>query len=364
LSEIASGSTSANGNGLLEVVGLKKHYPLRGGVFHGKIGYVRAVDGVSFSLRPGETLGLVGESGCGKSTLARNLIRLENPTEGKVTFEGKDLAHASGEELMRLRRDVQMIFQDPYSSLNPRMTVGEIVREPLVVHRIGTKEEQLAKVAGLLDVVGLSAEMMDRYPHEFSGGQRQRIGVARALALDPKLVIADEPVSALDVSVQSQVLNLMTRLQRERGLTYLFITHDLSVVEHMSDTIAIMYLGRIVEHGRAEAIFARPAHPYTRALIAAIPEPDPSKRAEAPPVRGETPSPIAPPPGCPFHPRCPYAIPACKEVLPPLEPVIASTPTGGAAAGSSAVPPQVAGRNGSVPDGSIHLAACIRKHEI
>jgi oligopeptide transport system ATP-binding protein len=347
------GRAGDNGASLLEVVGLKKHYPVRGGVFGGKIGSVRAVDGVSFSLRKGETLGLVGESGCGKSTLARNLIRLEDPTEGRVFFEGKDLAGAKGPELMELRREVQMIFQDPYSSLNPRMTVGEIVREPLLVHKLGTKEEQIAKVAALLGVVGLSAE--------FSGGQRQRIGVARALALDPKLVIADEPVSALDVSVQSQVLNLMTRLQRERGLTYLFITHDLSVVEHMSDTIAIMYLGRIVEHGRAEDVFDRPAHPYTRALIAAIPEPDPSKRKDAPPVRGETPSPVSPPPGCPFHPRCPYAIQACKEVVPPLEPVVSA----GAPNVGSAVPAGTVGStNGTVPDGSVHLAACIRKHEI
>ena len=356
-----AGRAGENGASLLEVVGLKKHYPVRGGVFGGRIGSVRAVDGVSFSLRKGETLGLVGESGCGKSTLARNLIRLEDPTEGRVFFEGKDLAGAKGPELMELRREVQMIFQDPYSSLNPRMTVGEIVREPLLVHKLGTKEEQIAKVQALLDVVGLSAEQMGRYPHEFSGGQRQRIGVARALALDPKLVIADEPVSALDVSVQSQVLNLMTRLQRERGLTYLFITHDLSVVEHMSDTIAIMYLGRIVEHGRAEDVFDRPAHPYTRALIAAIPEPDPSKRKEAPPVRGETPSPVSPPPGCPFHPRCPYAIPACKEAVPPLEPVVSGGPPG---AGAAMAAGTVGATNGAVPDGSVHLAACIRKHEI
>jgi oligopeptide/dipeptide ABC transporter ATP-binding protein len=334
-----------NGNGgspLLVVEGLKKHYPVRGGIWGGKIGDVRAVDGVSFSVSKGETLGLVGESGCGKSTLGRTLMRLEDPTDGQVLFEGKDLARASRRELFGLRRDIQMIFQDPYSSLNPRMTVGEIVREPLVVHRIGTKAEQIEKVRELLETVGLTGEMLGRYPHEFSGGQRQRIGVARALALDPKLVIADEPVSALDVSVQSQVLNLMVRLQRQRSLTYVFISHDLSVVEHVSDAIAIMYLGRIVEMGPVDRIFERPAHPYTRALLLAIPDPDPRRRRDFVPVEGEAPSPVSPPPGCPFHPRCPFAIAACREAVPPLEAV--GQPGG----------------NG----GREHLAACIRKHEI
>jgi oligopeptide/dipeptide ABC transporter ATP-binding protein len=332
---------SANGSPLLVVEGLKKYYPVRGGVFAAKIGDVRAVDGVSFEVKEGETLGLVGESGCGKSTLGRTVMRLEEPTDGRVYFEGKDLAHASKTELFQLRRDVQAIFQDPYSSLNPRMTVGEIVREPLLVHKIGTRAEQVEKVRALFETVGLTSEMMDRYPHEFSGGQRQRIGIARALALDPKLVIADEPVSALDVSVRSQVLNLMVKLQRERNLTYIFISHDLSVVEHVSDSIAIMYLGRIVEIGSADTVFAKPAHPYTRALLEAVPVPDPDARHESVPIKGEAPSPIAPPPGCPFHPRCPYAIPACKQAIPPLEPV---TPMNGAT--------------------RPHLAACIRKHEI
>jgi oligopeptide transport system ATP-binding protein len=336
---------SAGPTPLLLVEGLKKYYPVRGGVFGAKIGDVRAVDGVDLTVMPGETLGLVGESGCGKSTLGRTIMRLEEPTAGRVSFEGKDLAHAKGDELFRLRRDIQVIFQDPYSSLNPRMTVGEIVREPLLVHRIGTKAEQIESVRALLQTVGLTGEMLDRYPHEFSGGQRQRIGIARALALDPKLVICDEPVSALDVSVRSQVLNLMVRLQRERNLTYIFISHDLSVVEHISDTIAIMYLGRIVENGPADRVFARPAHPYTRALMAAVPVPDPEKRHEAPPVRGEAPSAIAPPPGCPFHPRCPYAIEACRQIVPPLEPV-----------------PQPGAPN-IIPDPR-HVAACIRKHEI
>lgn len=310
----------ANADGpLIDVRELKKYYPLRGGIFGKKIGDVRAVDGVSFAVRAGETLGLVGESGCGKSTLGRTVMRLEEPTDGRILFEGVDLTDVAGAELFPLRRDVQMIFQDPYSSLNPRMTVGEIVREPLIVHRVGGRDEQMEKVRALLDTVGLGDETLERYPHEFSGGQRQRIGLARALALDPKLVIADEPVSALDVSVQSQVLNLMGRLQQEHGLTYLFISHDLSVVRHVSDTVAIMYLGRIVEKGPTERVFARTGHPYTRALLDAVPLPDPRRRRATAPVKGESPSAVSPPPGCSFHPRCPFAVEACTQIVPPLE---------------------------------------------
>jgi oligopeptide/dipeptide ABC transporter ATP-binding protein len=331
-----------SGEPILVVEDLKKHYPVRGGVLGRRVGDVRAVDGVSLSIAKGATLGLVGESGCGKSTLGRTLMRLEDPTAGRVLFEGSDLAHASKSELFRLRRDIQMIFQDPYSSLNPRMTVGEIVREPLLVHRAGTRAEQTERVRHLLDTVGLTGDMVDRYPHEFSGGQRQRIGIARALALSPKLVVADEPVSALDVSVRSQVLNLMVRLQQDMGLTYLFISHDLSVVEHVSDSVAIMYLGRIVEQGPVDDIFERPAHPYTRALIAAIPDPDPRHERLPAPLEGETPSPVSPPPGCAFHPRCPFVVEACRTTTPALEPV-------GGQAGA---------------DGTVHVAACLRKHEI
>ena len=327
---------------LLEVSDLHKHYPVRGGIFGRTQAVVRAVAGVSLQVMPGQTLGLVGESGCGKSTLGRTLMRLEEPTSGIVRFDGRDLAQARGAELFRLRREVQMVFQDPYSSINPRMTVGDIVREPLVVHRIGSKAEQVERVRSLLQTVGLSGDMDARYPNEFSGGQRQRIGVARALALDPRLVIADEPVSSLDVSVQSQVLNLMVRLQQERGLSYVFISHDLSVVEHVSDAVAIMYLGRIVEQGPVDRIFGQPAHPYTRALMQAISSVDPRRRRESAPLQGETPSPTDAPPGCAFSSRCPFAVEACRQGVPPLEHVGTPNPT----------------------PGSAHLAACIRLEAI
>ncbi len=326
---------------LLVADDLCKHYPVRGGVFGRSIGAIRAVDGVSLSVAPRRTLGLVGESGCGKSTLGRTLMRLEAPSRGTVTFDGRDLARARGGELQRLRREIQMVFQDPYSSLNPRLTVGEIVREPLVVHRIGSPATQRERVRELLATVGLDAATVDRYPGEFSGGQRQRVGVARALALGPRLVIADEPVSALDVSVRGQVLNLMLRLQEELGLAYIFISHDLSVVEHMCDEVAVMYLGRIVEQAPVATLYARPAHPYTRALLAAIPSPDPRRRTLAPGLEGEVPSPIEAPHGCPFAPRCAWVIDACLKAVPALEPVGA----------------------GDAGDG-VHRAACIRRDEV
>jgi oligopeptide/dipeptide ABC transporter ATP-binding protein len=326
---------------LLQVQDLQKHYPVRGGILGRTVGVLRAVAGVSFELLPGQTLGLVGESGCGKSTLGRTLMRLEEPTSGQVLFDGQDMAHARGDALLKLRREVQMVFQDPYSSLNPRMTVGEIVREPLVVHGIGDKAGQRERVRTLLETVGLAGDAGSRYPSEFSGGQRQRIGVARALALDPRLVIADEPVSALDVSVQSQVLNLMVRLQRERGLAYIFISHDLSVVQHVSDHVAIMYLGRIVEMGPVQRIFEAPAHPYTRALMQAIPSPDPRRRRDRVPLQGETPSPTASPGGCAFASRCPHVHDRCRLQPPVLQPL-----------------------DDQAPAATRHVVACLRQAEL
>ena len=308
------------GGPLIEVRDLRKHYPVRGGILRRQQAAVRAVDGVSLQLGVGETLGLVGESGCGKSTLGRTVMRLEEPTSGEVWFDGRDLAHASARELFVLRREVQMIFQDPYASLNPRLTIGETVREPLDVHGLGTPAERRDRVDELMGAVGLSRSALGRYPHEFSGGQRQRIGIARSLALSPRAIVADEPVSALDVSVQGQVINLLVRFQRELNLSYLFISHDLSVVEYISDRVAVMYLGRIVEVGTREAIFRQPAHPYTRALMDAVPVADPRRRRQREPVRGETPSAVNPPPGCAFHPRCPFATQACRQEVPALAP--------------------------------------------
>lgn len=293
---------------LLKIQNLKQHFPVRGGVLMRAVAQCKAVDGVSLELGTGETLGLVGESGCGKTTLGKAIVRLLNPTEGKIEFQGEDITHSSMGKLRPMRRHVQMIFQDPAESLNPRHTVRDILEEPFVVQGIGTRDERKKWVAELLDKVGLSATAADRFPFEFSGGQRQRIGIARAIALKPKLIVCDEPVSALDVSVQSQVLNLLLDLQREMGLSYLFIAHGLSVVKHMSDRVAVMYLGKIVELAPAEELYQNPRHAYTKALLDAIPIPDPSKRRERRLLSGDVPSPINPPAGCAFghrmkHPR-------------------------------------------------------------
>ena len=316
---------SANGNGdgqlLLRAEHVKKYFPIRSGVLlQREVARVHAVDDVSIELRTGETLGLVGESGCGKSTLARCIARLYPLTAGSVVFEGQDISRLSRRQLRPVRRELQMVFQDPYASLNPRKRVGEILSEPLRIHRHGNRDEIKRRVRELLELVGLSPEHINRYPHEFSGGQRQRIGVARALALHPKLIIADEPVSALDVSIQAQVINLLDDLQDELSLTYVFIAHDLGVVRHVSDRIAVMYLGKIVEVSPAEELYHRPIHPYTEALLSAVPIPDPdlSARRERIVLEGDVPSPISPPSGCRFHPRCRYATEICAQEEPPL----------------------------------------------
>ena len=305
---------------LLEVRHLKKYFPIKEGILQREVARVHAVDDVSFSIAKGETLGLVGESGCGKSTLGRTIVRLLEATEGQILFEGKDITHLKGRGLRSLRREMQMIFQDPYASLNPRKRVGSIIGDPLKIHKIGSKSERKRRVQELLEIVGLSPEHYNRFPHEFSGGQRQRIGVARALALRPKLIVADEPVSALDVSIQSQILNLLKDLQNEFDLTYLFIAHDLGVVRHVSDRIAVMYLGKMVELSPAEELYQRPIMPYTEALLSAVPIPDPDLAAarERIVLTGDVPSPINPPPGCRFHPRCRYMTDVCREIEPPL----------------------------------------------
>lgn len=304
---------------LLEVRNLKKYFPIKGGFLRRTIAEVRAVDDVSFTVKRGETLGLVGESGCGKTTTGRTVLRLERATAGEVIFEGQDVMRASGRTMKALRRDMQIIFQDPYASLDPRITIGESVAEGLVIHGIGTPAERRERVREVLAKVGLSASHMSRFPHEFSGGQRQRIGIARALIMEPKLIVCDEPVSALDVSIQSQVLNLLRSLQREFGLTYLFIAHNLAVVEHISDRVGVMYLGKMVELTTSEELFREPLHPYTKALISAIPHPNPRAKRERIVLQGDVPSPINPPSGCRFHPRCWIAKSICKEQEPVFE---------------------------------------------
>ncbi|MFN8201045.1 MAG: dipeptide ABC transporter ATP-binding protein [Solirubrobacteraceae bacterium] len=309
---------------LLEVRDLIKHFPItRGIVFQRQVAAVHAVDGVSLAVHRGETLGLVGETGCGKSTTARTMVRLLDPTSGTIHYEGEDITHVKGRRLKQLRRELQIIFQDPYSSLNPRKTVGSIIADPLVIHgMLSGKDERKRRVQELMDLVGLNPEHYNRYPHEFSGGQRQRIGVARALALEPKLIVADEPVSALDVSIQAQILNLLRRLQSELGLTIVFIAHDLSVVRHMCDRVAVMYLGQVVELADSDTLYQHPRHPYTGALLSAVPVADvvaaTTKQRQV--LGGDVPSPVHPPPACRFHTRCWKAQPVCRETTPELEP--------------------------------------------
>jgi oligopeptide transport system ATP-binding protein len=306
---------------MLEVTDLTKYFPVRGGLLQREKARVYAVDGVSFSLEAGKTLGLVGESGCGKSTLARMLVRLYEPNSGAIKIKGKDFLALAGDDLKRARGEIQLVFQDPQASLNPRMSVGRILEEPLKLHGIGTRAERRKKVADLLEQVGMRPDAADRYPHEFSGGQRQRIGIARAIALEPEVVICDEPVSALDVSIQSQVLNLLKELQQRLGLTYVFISHDLAVVRYISDRVAVMYLGRLVEVADTDDIYRAARHPYTQALLESVPLPDPRKRGRPAPLEGDVPSPRNPPSGCHFHTRCKYAKEICSREIPQLIPL-------------------------------------------
>jgi oligopeptide transport system ATP-binding protein len=303
---------------ILEVHNLKKHFPIRRGLLRRQVGAVKAVDGVSFAVKRGETLGLVGESGCGKSTTGETILHLQEPTDGQTIFEGQDITDLSDKQLRQVRQHMQIIFQDPYSSLNPRYSVGSIISEGLNIHNLGNKEEREERVAELMKLVGLNPYFASRYPHEFSGGQRQRIGIARALATNPSFIVADEPISALDVSIQAQVVNLLDDLKNELGLTYLFIAHDLSMVRYISDRVAVMYLGRIVELGERDEIFEQPLHPYTQALQSAVPIPNPDKEGKRQRIvlEGDVPNPAEPPPGCHFHPRCAYATEICREVYP------------------------------------------------
>lgn len=317
---------SINSDVLVDVKDLKKYFPVtRGIIFQSKVGDIKAVDGVTFRVMRGETLGLVGESGCGKTTTGRCILQIIKPTEGEVIFEERDLTKLKNKEMQPLRRKMQLIFQDPYSSLNPRMTVGSTVEEPLVVHKIGGRKERKERVKELFQVVGLNPYMMDRYPHEFSGGQRQRVGIARALAVNPSFIVCDEPVSALDVSIQAQVINLLQELQDQFDLTFLFIAHDLSVVRHISNRVAVMYLGKIVEITDRDRLYEDPLHPYTKALLSAVPIPDPVVEAKRERIilTGDVPSPLNPPTGCSFHPRCPFAMDICREVTPQLKDTVA-----------------------------------------
>jgi oligopeptide transport system ATP-binding protein len=322
----APATSSADGKKVLvEVTDLKKHFPIKSGIlFQREVAAVKAVDGVSFKIFEGETLGLVGESGCGKSTTGRTILQLYQPTSGSVKFEGQEITDLKGNALRRMRRMMQMVFQDPYASLNPRMSVGRIVAEPLVVHNIGTKKEREERVAELLELVGLNPYFVRRYPHEFSGGQRQRIGLARSLALNPKFIVADEPISALDVSIQAQVVNLLEKLQNELGLTYLFIAHDLSMVRHLCDRVAVMYLGKVVEIAESEELYTNPLHPYTQALLSAVPVPDPvvEETRQRIILKGDVPSPINPPKGCNFNTRCPVSVDVCFDEDPELVEVL------------------------------------------